>query len=216
LVQSFYECLHDVNTQLIAKKEHDNSFNQTSMGGCCATSCCVPSIANEVLVPNGNFTFRGTHLAKVVDVHDGDTVTVRLKYMKRVLQIHIRLSGIDAPEISRIPKTWSAEQRAVELEEALISRDRLSALVHGTVDSKSKSKSIGAAKGVVYIEFHGNDKFGGRWVGTLYQASGFRFRKRGININQVMLDGHYAVPFTGKTKKMSHVGQWCRDVRENM
>lgn len=41
----------------------------------------------------------GRHLARVIDIYDGDTITVAIIHKKIVFQYNVRIYGIDTPEL---------------------------------------------------------------------------------------------------------------------
>ena len=68
------------------------------------------SLATPALSLDGTSTW-----ARLLDVHDGDTITVAaLVYgLDRPRQIHIRLVGLDAPEVTRKERQTRGEMRAL-------------------------------------------------------------------------------------------------------
>ena len=57
------------------------------------------------------FEIKGIHIAKVVDVYDGDTITVVLLIHKTPYKFKCRLNGIDTPEI----RTKNLEEKEMGL-----------------------------------------------------------------------------------------------------
>lgn len=113
-------------------------------------------------------TLTGNVLCKVVDVYDGDTVTVAFRLESTSYKLKVRLFGIDAPEIRT--------QDAVEKRDALISRDVL------------RNKVLNK---LVWLECKGKEKYG-RLLGVLYDEN------KKENINEYMVIKHHAVPYDGK------------------
>lgn len=115
------------------------------------------------------WTFAGkTKSAKVVDVYDGDTVTIVMWVGMQRYSFKFRLYGIDAPEI----RTKNAKEKLA----AVKSRDYLGALIMG--------------KRVKVVFSDSNDKYG-RLMGTIY------VRGVDIN-QKMVSDGHAKKYLGGK------------------
>src|SRR5512135_3072522 len=103
----------------------------------------------------------------VTDVHDGDTVSIKVKsFAGFPLQIErVRLIGIDAPELGRDP--WGRKAK------------------------KHLKKLISESDWVVNVEFdvEQSDKYG-RLLGYLWN------RRKGALINEQMIEDGYAVLYT--------------------
>lgn len=112
--------------------------------------------------------------ATVVSVHDGDTVTVDIDLGFEVWwhNVHIRMVGINAPEIRvNDPAGYAA-------------RDYLRSLIPpGTVI-------------LLRSEMDRADKYGGRWLGTLYSGkwAGDTF-VHPANLNEAMVTAGHAVVY---------------------
>ena len=112
-----------------------------------ATAVCVTNLQQP---PEPSWTVRGT----VVDVHDGDTVTVRV-----TTDLRVRLLDAWAPEIkadSRLPES----KREAEKQAGLKSRDALKELALNkpvilqvpTSEDLLKSTTMGRVLGRVWLE----------------------------------------------------------------
>jgi endonuclease YncB( thermonuclease family) len=105
--------------------------------------------ARAMLASHGDetpeFSLDGTQVwARVVDIHDGDTLKVTACVLGLTRKFTLRLAGIDAPEV------WTHD--AAEKAAGLVSRDYV-------------VKRLGFAPGdacvcIVQVNFHGFDKYG--------------------------------------------------------
>ncbi|MDD9900626.1 MAG: thermonuclease family protein [Alphaproteobacteria bacterium] len=109
---------------------------------------------------------------EVMRVVDGDTITVRLKiWIGQSIETHVRIDGIDAPEIKG--KCTSERARAEE------ARKELVRLLH---DGKVELTNIR------------NEKYAGRVLASV-RTSG------GVDITQYMIEHDYARPYKGAKRK---------------
>jgi micrococcal nuclease len=106
--------------------------------------------------------------AKVIDVYDGDTVTLVFQFGARMWKDKCRLRGIDTPEI----RTRDADEKVRGLE----ARDWLRAKL---LNQK------------VWVECGKWDKYG-RLLGTIYLTSDFQ-----QSVNQELINHGFAVPYFG-------------------
>ena len=109
--------------------------------------------------------------AKVVDVYDGDTVTLVFKFGSKMWRDKCRLTGIDTPEI----RTRDADEKV----RGLMARDWLRTQI---LDKK------------VWVECGKWDKYG-RLLCTIYLTSDFQ-----QSVNQELINHGFAVPYLGGTK----------------
>jgi endonuclease YncB( thermonuclease family) len=116
---------------------------------------------------------------KVLRVVDGDTVDIALYQddTKKIYKYRVRLYGIDTPEKRPLK---SNPNRDKEIEAAKQSSQAM-------IDKLKENDNI------VVALFYKPDKYG-RLLCTLYD-------KQGDDINQWMINGGYATPYFGKTKK---------------
>ena len=109
--------------------------------------------------------------AKVINVYDGDTVTVVYLIGKEPFKINIRVKDIDSPEIRTKNK--------IEKMAGYKCRDYVSSLISDKI---------------VMLYIHNWDKYGGRIVGDIYLNSEETLSERLLNMKLVNL-------YDGKTKK---------------
>ena len=99
-----------------------------------------------------------TYNATVIDVYDGDTVTVIVDLGFHIKQtLKIRLAGIDAPEL-----------RGETREKGLVSKDRLAELILG--------------KQIVLKTYKDRQEKFGRWLGDIYLPDSL------ISVNTILLN----------------------------
>lgn len=134
-------------------------------------------------------TFKGWEvLAKVIDVHDGDTITVvaKLPGDTHPFQYKIRLFGLDTPELTRTP--GNEPNPALHLQAGEAVRDRLAEKI-----------PVGT---VIAFEGQGKGKFG-RKLGSLHTLkwcwTKFAWVKK-EDLNAWLLAEGLALPYGGKTK----------------
>ncbi len=112
---------------------------------------------------------------RVFDVYDGDTVSFLMLYGNKPLKMHMRILGIDTPEVR------AAEDRLAEEKTA------------GMMSQRRLMELIGVNK-ITSAILRDNDKYGGRVLGELYTASG-------KSISSIMLAEGYAKPYDGGKKR---------------
>lgn len=115
-------------------------------------------------------TFKYTGLKN----YDGDTITTPIVAIKGLPPLHIRVFGIDTPEI----KGACAEEKALA--------------------KKAKARLAEILKGEVTVQPMQWDKYGGRFVATVYD-------KDGKNVAETLIAEGLARPYFGE-KKLS----WCK------
>lgn len=122
------------------------------------------------------FTLSGlVKLAKVVKVYDGDTITVVFKHKSEYNRWTCRLYGIDTPELHPISGDADTKLHAGQ------ARDFLSSQILNQI---------------VSIECFEFDKYG-RLLVTI--------TKDGTDINALMIEKKYAVPYFGGTKQTNTI-----------
>ena len=99
----------------------------------------------------------------LLDVHDGDTLTIGLELTEMKLKLKVRLSGIDTPEISRSKTAKNSSDLAGRLV-----RDHVRSLLL----SHSESSLYLFNDSRVTCQLLSLDKYGGRYVGDVYLRSG--------------------------------------------
>lgn len=144
------------------------------MGNTIFCDCCLRYKTNDMPLYKLNGLFR----CKVVDVYDGDTVTIVL-YNKFSYEKHkLRMYGYDSPEMK--PKL-DLENREDEIKKAKNAKEYLIELV---LDK------------IVSFESMGYDKYG-RLLGKLYLLNYCNKNE----VNQNMIDKGHGYPYFGGTKK---------------
>ncbi len=116
--------------------------------------------------------------ARVVDVYDGDTITIIMKYNNKYDKFKIRMYGYDAPEMRPL---LSSENRQQEKTDANKARQELCDLILNKI---------------IILECLQFDKYG-RLLGNVYTLD------TNMCVNKYMLDnvtGCYS--YTGGTKKI--------------
>lgn len=108
------------------------------------------------------FTLDGTICqARVVDVHDGDTLSIVMEIDQRIVACKVRLFGIDTPEISPPLKQRNREKI---VQKAKMARNALIRMVTdveiATDDETSSHISCTANTRVVTVHCMGIDKYG--------------------------------------------------------
>ena len=115
--------------------------------------------------------------ARVVDVYDGDTITIVMKHNKKLCKFKVRMYGYDAPEMK---PSLSNPNREREKEAAINAKNQLSSLILNKI---------------VILECLQFDKYG-RLLGNIYTMEN-------LNVNEFMITnvlGCYI--YNGETKKI--------------
>jgi len=128
------------------------------------------------------YQLQGNYRCKVVDVYDGDTVTIILINKFGFEKHKLRMYGYDSPEIK--PK-HDIPNREAEISKAKAAKQFLSDLVLNKI---------------TIFESMGYDKYG-RLLGKLYLKESCLKSK--MEINQYMIDNHHGYTYYGGTKKIS-------------
>lgn len=122
---------------------------------------------------------------KVLDVYDGDTITVGIILDKKPFRIRVRMYGYDSPEMK--PRL-NLENRDKIKKDAIKARDILRDLI---LDKICKIK----------IEKGTWDKYG-RLLGTIYMKTKNRLRtKYDFNVNEFMIQNNLGYRYYGGKKK---------------
>jgi len=118
---------------------------------------------------------------KVVDVYDGDTITVNMILDTKIRRIKVRMEGYDSPEM-RPPRSQ-------------VDRDE-------EIQAAKESKSIlrlAVFNKIVTIRCGKFDKYG-RLLGTIIVNTGNVFCSNSINVNSFMIKEGHGIPYDGGTK----------------
>ena len=144
------------------------------MGNTCCCDPCLSRQTNNLEL----YKLKGNFRCKVVDVYDGDTVTIVL-YNKLGYEKHkLRMYGYDSPEMK--PRL-NSPNREEEIKKAKAAKQYLSDLVLNKI---------------VKFESMGYDKYG-RLLGKLYILNICSEQE----LNQLMIDLGHGYPYHGGTKK---------------
>jgi endonuclease YncB( thermonuclease family) len=134
--------------------------------------CCEEYKLSKATINTQYLDFDGKKMpAKCVDVYDGDTVTLAIRFKGENFLLKCRLLGINSPEMK--PPLKDPNREAVK-REAVKARDYLSGLILNRI---------------VYIECGKWDKYGRMLIRI---RIGKRDRK---TVNQIMIDEKLAVPY---------------------
>jgi endonuclease YncB( thermonuclease family) len=150
------------------------------------------------------FSFSGiADWARVVDVHDGDTIKVIMDVPGFGLRrLSLRLLGIDTPEVrsaSEEEKRRGLLARDFLFEKLVLSNDL--SLVDFGVGSAAKIRAF-LQKNVVmaWIVCHGNDKYGRILADVCYNNNNNGDSVEESSLNVQLLQNGYAVAYDGKAK----------------
>jgi len=122
------------------------------------------------------YKLTGYYTCKVVDVYDGDTITITILNNCIIQKYKLRMYGYDSPEIK--PKK-SLENRNIEIANAKKAKDFLKELVYDKICT---------------ADLMGFDKYG-RLLGTLFSNK--------INVNKYMVENGHGYEYFGGTKKVN-------------
>ena len=114
---------------------------------------------------------------KIVDVYDGDTFTGCFIYKNEIIKYKFRCLGYDSPEIKPLKSKLNREQ---EIEQAKLARLKFIEYTNCEHD-------------YVIVECGKFVKYG-RILGTVYN------NKSNCNVNNLMIQNNYGIPYNGKTK----------------
>lgn len=124
--------------------------------------------------------------AKVVDVYDGDTITILIMYGDAPMKLKVRLQGVDAPELvvkKKPGKVYTAEEEelmALEMRAGAHVRDKVKKLI----DKKE-----------VIVKLIKCDKYGGRQVGAVYLKP-----QSYETLTEYLLSKRYGKPYQAQKK----------------
>jgi endonuclease YncB( thermonuclease family) len=118
----------------------------------------------------------GSYTCKVVDVYDGDTITITILNNCAIQKYKLRMYGYDSPEMK--PKK-TLENRDEEIANAKKAKQFLIDLVYDKICT---------------VDLMGFDKYG-RLLGTLFSNN--------MNINKYMVQNGHGYEYFGGTKKVN-------------
>ena len=149
--------------------------------GNCITNCILNNTNDKKIK---KFTLKGkTYRAKVVDIYDGDTITVLIRYRLKTIKFKVRMLGYDSPEMRPLwnnPNRFEIKKSAIKAKIAL------------------QNKIINK---IVNLECGDFDKYG-RLLGTVYINGGLC--ESSININQWMIYNGFGYKYNGGTKNAGY------------
>lgn len=146
------------------------------------------------------FTFNGTITkAKVVDVYDGDTVTIVFYHHDVPVKYHFRMLGYDSPEMK--PKK-TAPHRELEIQAGQVAKQQMIILTQNKL---------------VWVRFTKEEKYG-RLMGELFDIdvnSPDHFQGTENNINEYMIKNGFGKPYHGAKKESFTEKELHAIVRKN-
>ena len=145
-------------------------------------NCITKSILRNTNQDNiKKFSLKGhKYIAKVVNVYDGDTITVLIRYRMKTHKFRVRMYGYDSPEMKPRqddPNRYKIKEAALKAKMKLLEK----------IDNK-----------IVELDCGGFDKYG-RLLGTVYLRD--NCCKSSININQWMINNNYGYRYNGGKKR---------------
>jgi len=140
------------------------------MGNCCSNQILL----SEATLDNSiELTLQGVHCeGKVLEVHDGDTLTLAFIFGQQLCYKSCRIEGVDCAEI----RSKNVEEKKVGLE----ARDFLSQLVLNKI---------------VWVEFSDKKDKYGRLLANIYPHKG------GESLAKILIDKRYGYPYHGEKKQ---------------
>lgn len=124
--------------------------------------------------------------ARVVDIYDGDTITVVLSYRDNCYKFSVRLLGINANEIRN--------KNSDEKRKAILARDRLARIILQTFDDEPLkepfSEMLESEVYLVWLECCEFDAFG-RILGWAFLGP-----EQNKSINDILLEEGFVEPFS--------------------
>ena len=123
---------------------------------------------------------------KVVDIYDGDTITIAVKLNKKIYKHKVRMFGYDSPEMK--PRRSN------------INRDGI--IIKAKKAKKVLSELILNKIVVIHIQKGTWDKYG-RLLGIVYSKliPGFGQKAYNFNVNKYMIDNNYGYEYFRGTKQ---------------
>jgi endonuclease YncB( thermonuclease family) len=130
------------------------------------------------------FSFQGlVTKCKIVDVYDGDTITIVFYYNHSPIKIKIRMAGYDTPEVKNYK---SNENGDLHKKAGLYVKEKL------------KNKILNK---ILWIKFDKEEKYG-RTMGFLYEISDTnKLKENDVCINNWIIDNKYGKIYNGGKKE---------------
>ena len=110
---------------------------------------------------------------RMVEIYDGDTIKILLKFRGCIDQWTIRLHGYDSPELK-------PSKELISRDEEIICAKRSKQALYDLLNNK-----------IVFVKVRGMDKYG-RFLGDIYYNH--------IHINQWMIDNGFGIKYDGGKK----------------
>ena len=127
---------------------------------------------------------------RVIDIYDGDTITVVIPLMTAMYKFHIRLYGLDTPEM----KSSSEQQKA----NAILARNRLIELCTNVATNLKSRKEVQQflSKNIylIWINAYKMDKFG-RVLANVYKSP-----EDTVSFSKTLINEKLGYEYFGKTK----------------
>jgi endonuclease YncB( thermonuclease family) len=167
--------------------------SETTLPNYTYNDCDLELLLNTDNAPD--FSLNGhSCIARVVNVHDGDTITVLLKCLDKVYKFHVRLNDMDAYEITS--KDPLIKELAIKGRQRIIHLIQPNNSQHRELSSRKEIKEYFTTnKTIVYLECFKNDKYG------RLLANVFTFHDM-IDIGKVLITEGLACEYHGKTKTL--------------
>ena len=129
------------------------------------------------------FSLKGkTFIAKIIDVYDGDTITVAFKVFGKYSIFKCRIMHIDTPEIKKRVKPKNEEER-IKFE----NEKKLAIIIRDIMREKLLNK-------IIKIKCDKFDLYGRLLIE-------FNIPEKNINIHTWLIENNYAKPYEGKHKE---------------
>lgn len=127
------------------------------------------------------------YYCKVIDVYDGDTITIAIKLNKKIFKHKVRMYGYDTPELK--PRKDNPNRNQI-IKNAKYTKQKLEELILNKIV-------------VIRIEGPTWDKYG-RLLGTIFTRSKWGITMKGydFNVNAFMLSFACVNEYFGGTKKI--------------
>ena len=140
------------------------------------------------------------YYAKVVDVYDGDTCTIVIRFKDEWTKFKLRALGYDTPEM-KPPKNDKKRDKLIDM--AIKSRNYyISRITNCQIEldkhysKKELHQLLKLNTKLIKVKSHGWDKYG-RFLGEIFV--------NGININEEMIIKKYGYKYDGGTKESFNV-----------
>ena len=124
---------------------------------------------------------------KVIDIYDGDTITIAIRLNKKIYKHKVRMFGYDSPEMRPLKNN--------------VDRDII--IAKAKKAKKVLSKLIMDKIVVIHIQKGTWDKYG-RLLGVIYikVIQGVGLRAYNLNVNKYMIDNNYGYIYYGGAKRV--------------